>query len=107
MSASFPNRSFPETCSRIVPAAICSLGLLFTGCVANQAYRDRDSRPWAPPGDQPVFVRGEQLDQYEPYKADDPSHRFGVGLLAERCRTRNVCEDDGDCLSALGHGPSV
>jgi ATP-dependent DNA helicase RecG len=37
----------------------------------------------------------------------DPPHRLGIGLLAERGRTRNVCEDDGDCLSALGHGPSV
>lgn len=81
MSASFPNRSFPEFYFRIVPVAICSLGLLFTGCVANQAYRDRDSRPWAPPGDQPAFVRGEQLDQYEPYNANDPSHRFDLSYI--------------------------
>ena len=37
----------------------------------------------------------------------DSAHRLRVGLLPERRRARNVCEDDGYCLAGLHHAPSV
>src|SRR4051794_33824079 len=54
--------------------------LLVSGCVENRAYRDRDSRPWAH-GEQVPFVRGAQLDQYEPFNAQDPNHRFDLSYI--------------------------
>jgi hypothetical protein len=61
--------------------ALCSAGVILTGCVANRAYRDRDSRPWAK-GSQIDFVQGRQLDQYEPFTdAEVPSHHFDLSYV--------------------------
>src|SRR5712691_5588008 len=61
--------------------ALCSVGAVFTGCVANRAYRDRDSRPWShePPPDN--FVSGEQLAQYEPFDGAAQDHRFDLSYI--------------------------
>ncbi len=54
--------------------------LLAAGCVANRAYRDKDTRPWvktpAPP-----FVSGDQLAQYEPFSASRPDHHYDLSFI--------------------------
>lgn len=65
---------------RKILLALCSMGAVLTGCVANRAYRDHDSRPW-PHGPQTDFVQGRQLDQYEPFTTEVPNHRFDVSYI--------------------------
>jgi hypothetical protein len=67
---------------RKIPWTMLVVGALaLGGCVANQAYRDRDSRPWAK-SPQVGFVKQPQLNQYEPF---DPSpenqHHFDLGYV--------------------------
>jgi len=62
------------------PIAICLVFGALCGCVANQAYRDQDSRPWHDKLQEP-FVRGHQLAEYEPFEHDDPSHHFDLSYI--------------------------
>ncbi len=76
-------RGYPQRRSlavRKILLALCSMGAVLTGCVANRAYRDHDSRPW-PHGPQTDFVQGRQLDQYEPFTTEVPNHRFDVSYI--------------------------
>jgi hypothetical protein len=61
--------------------ALCAIGAILTGCVANLARRDRDSRPWRPDKPQTNFVQGPQLDQYEPFNSADATHRFDLSYI--------------------------
>src|ERR1700720_2338651 len=60
---------------------LCSIAAIAAGCVSNRAYRDHDSRPWANQQAQIDFVQGVQLDQYEPYTAEKPNHRFDLSYI--------------------------
>jgi hypothetical protein len=55
--------------------------MLLNACVANRAYRDRDSRPWRPDKPQVDFVQHTQLDQYEPFNSASADHRFDLSYI--------------------------
>jgi hypothetical protein len=61
--------------------ALCSVGAVLTGCVANRAYRDLDSRPWSHEPSPDHFVSGEQLAQYEPFNDAGQDHRFDLSYI--------------------------
>jgi hypothetical protein len=64
---------------RLMVVCFC-VAIMLVGCTGNQAYRDRDSRPWA---DQPQvsFVRGYQLAQYEPFSSPSGDHHFDLSYI--------------------------
>jgi hypothetical protein len=70
-----------STAVRNAVVALCTVGALFTGCVANRAYRDRDSRPWPHEPSTGAFVSGQQLDQYEPFNDAGRDHRFDLSYI--------------------------
>jgi hypothetical protein len=59
---------------------VCATASALSGCVANRAYRDADSRPWRH-GKQDAFARGKQLPQYEPFDAQAPDHRYDLSYI--------------------------
>jgi pimeloyl-ACP methyl ester carboxylesterase len=61
--------------------ALISLGAVLTSCVANRAYRDRDSRPWIHEPSTDNFVSGPQLDQYEPFDGAGERHRYDFSYI--------------------------
>jgi len=61
--------------------ALISFGVVLTGCVANRAYRDRDSRPWIHEPSTDQFVSGVQLDQYEPFDGTAKRHRYDFSYI--------------------------
>ncbi len=66
---------------RRILLAVCSIGTVLTGCVANRAHRDLDSRPWVrePPSD--PFVSGKQLAQYEPFDTVALNHEYDLSYI--------------------------
>src|SRR5712692_2873899 len=66
---------------RNILLALCSVSAVFTGCVANRAYRDRDSRPWSHEPSPDNFLSGEQLAQYEPFDGAAQDHRFDLSYI--------------------------
>jgi hypothetical protein len=60
--------------------SVCFLAATIASCTPNQAYRDRDSRPWTT-APQTNFVRGEQLNQYEPFSSKTADHHFDFSYI--------------------------
>lgn len=69
----------PLSSGRSTLLALVCVGAVLTACVANRAYRDRDSRPWIHEPSPDQFVSGPQLDQYEPF--DGTRHRYDFSYI--------------------------